>query len=227
MKSTFQVVLDNQIVEFKEKRTPNLRRLSMRLLGGNLFQLNIPPGITDDQTMSFVEQNKLWLLKNVQSDEALKLSHKARLQFLGSPSVELYLDSDLHKKFHFEQDILFLKQLEKSCVVEFYKEQAKKFFKLRLDYYTQLSRLEYNEFRIKDTKTRFGSCSSMKNINLNWRLILLPQSLIDYVVWHEVCHLRYMDHSKNFWNLVESQMPDYKYRQAQVRKMQGFITTYI
>ena len=55
-----------------------------------------------------------------------------------------------------------------------------------------------------------GSCSSKKNITINLNLVLKPQKCTQYVVLHEMCHLIYMNHSKKFWDLVESQMPDYK-----------------
>ncbi len=67
-----------------------------------------------------------------------------------------------------------------------------------------------NQIRIKDQKTRWGSCSSKNNLNFSWRLIMAPERVLDYVVVHELCHLTHMNHGKEFWALVESVMPDYK-----------------
>ena len=64
--------------------------------------------------------------------------------------------------------------------------------------------------RIKELKSRWGSCSVKSNINLNWRLILAPPSVRDYVIVHELCHLQEMNHSSHFWNLVKHAMPDYE-----------------
>ena len=63
---------------------------------------------------------------------------------------------------------------------------------------------------IKQIKYAWGSCSSKKNITLNLELIKYSQQAIRYVILHELCHLKYMNHSKDFWNLVEKYMPDYK-----------------
>ncbi|MEG2275604.1 MAG: SprT family zinc-dependent metalloprotease [Clostridia bacterium] len=80
----------------------------------------------------------------------------------------------------------------------------------RLKVYSEKMNLKYNVFRIKDTKTRWGSCSSNKNLNFNYKLIFMPQWVIDYIVVHELSHLKHMDHSKNFWNLVSLYAPKYK-----------------
>jgi predicted metal-dependent hydrolase len=63
---------------------------------------------------------------------------------------------------------------------------------------------------IRGQRTRWGSCSSSGALSFNWRLLLAPDEVLDYVVWHEVCHLRVMDHSPRFWALVERHMPGYR-----------------
>lgn len=72
--------------------------------------------------------------------------------------------------------------------------------------------------RIKEQKTRWGSCSKKGNLNFNWRIILAPPGILDYVVVHELSHLVYMDHSKNFWHTVSEYMPDYKNARLWLRK---------
>jgi predicted metal-dependent hydrolase len=70
---------------------------------------------------------------------------------------------------------------------------------------------------VKEQKLRWGSCTSMGIINLNWRLFLAPMRIIDYVIVHELAHLRYHNHSKDFWNLVRSIIPDYEERKEWLR----------
>ncbi len=68
----------------------------------------------------------------------------------------------------------------------------------------------YNRIAIKNTKTRLGSCSSKKNLNFNWQIIKFPEPVMNYVIIHEVAHLKYQNHKKEFWNEVERMDSDYK-----------------
>lgn len=78
--------------------------------------------------------------------------------------------------------------------------------------------LKYNRIAIRDTKTRWGSCSDKKNLNFSYKLYLLPEELCVYVVTHELVHLQEMNHSKNFWSLVAETVPDYKQHRKELRK---------
>lgn len=91
-----------------------------------------------------------------------------------------------------------------------FKEKAYTFFKNRLSFFSFLLGVQYHSFALSNAKQRWGSCSSTAHILLNWRLIYFDPKLIDYVVVHELSHLREMNHSKHFWQLVESVYPNYK-----------------
>lgn len=80
----------------------------------------------------------------------------------------------------------------------------------RVRHYEKLMGLSCNKITVRDQKTRWGSCSSKGNLNLNYRLAYMPPEILDYVVVHELAHLRHMDHSREFWALVETYLPDYK-----------------
>lgn len=76
--------------------------------------------------------------------------------------------------------------------------------------YSELLGVYVNKLRIKQIKYAWGSCTSNKNITINYELIKYEKNVIEYVVVHELCHLKYMNHSKKFWELVEKYIPDYK-----------------
>ena len=69
-----------------------------------------------------------------------------------------------------------------------------------------------------EQKTRWGSCSSKGNLNFNWKLVLLAPELLDYVVVHELAHRREMNHSKNFWKIVEAELPDYREHRRRLKE---------
>lgn len=90
------------------------------------------------------------------------------------------------------------------------KEEFKKIIEKNVNELVQRTGLKPNKITIKQIKYAWGSCSSKKNITLNLELIKYSQEAIRYVILHELCHIKYMNHSKNFWNLVEKYMPNYK-----------------
>ena len=101
------------------------------------------------------------------------------------------------------------KQAIKEALVKWYRQRFAEVVKDRIKKYSLQLKVAPCKVVIKDQKTRWGSCSKKGNINLNWRLIMAPIDIIDYVVVHELCHLKVMNHSKDFWNLVESILPNY------------------
>ena len=93
---------------------------------------------------------------------------------------------------------------------QWYLGSAKKLFSERLEQYTDKISVKVNMVWLKNQKTRWGSCSQKGNLNFNWKLVMAPTHIVDYVVVHELCHLRQMNHSKEFWKLVGTHIPDYK-----------------
>lgn len=87
---------------------------------------------------------------------------------------------------------------------------AKEYFPKRVAHFHQFTGGSYNRITIRDQKTRWGSCSARGTLSFNWRLMLAPPGILDYVVVHELCHLTHMDHSAAFWQKVESVYPDYR-----------------
>jgi len=90
-----------------------------------------------------------------------------------------------------------------------HKEKARTFVHERLCSINEHYGFKYRRVSIRDTKTRWGSCSSQGNLNFSYKIIFLPPYLADYVITHELCHLQEFNHSKHFWNLVEQKIPDH------------------
>ncbi len=99
------------------------------------------------------------------------------------------------------------------------KERAKILLKDKIDYWNKFYGFDFNKVSVRNQKTRWGSCSSKKNLSFNYRIIFLTKELQDYLVVHELCHLKYMNHSKDFWSLVAETVPDYKECTKKLRKI--------
>ncbi len=112
----------------------------------------------------------------------------------------------------------------RSALVKWYKKQANLVINERINFYASMIGIELAKIRIKEQKHRWGSCSEKGNLNFNWHLVMAPEQVIDYVIIHELCHLKRMDHSPVFWGLVEALMPDYKNRRRWLKKYGPVLT---
>jgi predicted metal-dependent hydrolase len=96
------------------------------------------------------------------------------------------------------------------ALVAWYRAQTRDQAARRLDAAVATLGVDYARLRITDTRTRWGSCSSRGTISLSWRLLLAPEACLDYVVWHEACHLVHPHHRATFWGLLEQHRPDWR-----------------
>jgi predicted metal-dependent hydrolase len=92
----------------------------------------------------------------------------------------------------------------------FYKREAETLLLSRVKLWSEQMGLRPSQVKFREQRTRWGSCSSRRVINLNWRLIVFPLSVIDYVIVHELAHIEQMNHSAKFWAIVEKHIPDFK-----------------
>ncbi len=98
-------------------------------------------------------------------------------------------------------------------------KRARKVFPERIAYFAKQMGVTYGRVTLREQKTRWGSCSSKGNLNFNWKLILLPPELLDYVVVHELAHRKEMNHSAAFWKVVEEVLPDYRERRKALKEI--------
>jgi predicted metal-dependent hydrolase len=177
--------------------------------------VTVPKGISQKQVVQFVTKHRDWIYdqytKTLQShigngDIALLQGHQHRLIYTGTPPRVITLTDQNHEKtisVGGPEDQAG-KRLEK-----WFKQEARAKLNEACDHYSKLLGVEYNKVSIGDMKSRWGSCSSQKILRFNWRLIMAPPEILQYVAAHEVCHLLEMNHSDRFWSHVNSCMPDY------------------
>lgn len=99
------------------------------------------------------------------------------------------------------------------------KEVALKLAQKKVAQFNQWYDLSYRRISIRNQKTRWGSCSRVGNLNYNYKIALLPEKLADYIIVHEMCHLKEFNHSRRFWEAVAQTLPDFKQRRKEIRKL--------
>lgn len=120
-----------------------------------------------------------------------------------------YINSFLFTKSAWIEEKLKKTKVSSSSDYFIHKEKARQILTARVLHFNSFYGFSYNKIYIRRGKSRWGSCSSKKNLNFNYRLIFLPKDLLDYVVVHELCHLQEMNHKPAFWSLVSKTIPDY------------------
>lgn len=101
-----------------------------------------------------------------------------------------------------------------------YKEPAREYLLGRIWYWAQVCQVDIKRVAIRDQRRRWGSCSSLGNLNFNYKLVLLPPCLSDYVIVHELCHLKELNHGPKFWALVAIYYPEYRALQGELRVLE-------
>ena len=144
-----------------------------------------------------------------------------------------YLGSELQvkhergrKRVHRRGDVLLAPtgQQRIPALERWYRRAARDEVAARLDHACALTGASYSQLTIRSQRTRWASCSPGGAMSFNWRLLLAPEPVLDYVVWHEVCHLDVLDHSPRFWSLLARRCPDYREHARWLRRNGATLT---
>ena len=107
---------------------------------------------------------------------------------------------------------------KKTIIFSWLKKEASKYLLYRLNFFSKKYLIKFKSLEVKNFKARWGSCNTNLDIQLNWKLIMLPSRIIDYVVIHELCHIKVPNHSKSFWSHVSLMDPLYKEKSKWLKK---------
>lgn len=196
-----------------------------------------PPRARIEEVESLLQAKSNWIFKHYMNFQTIKINEYKRkwesgerVPYLGNEyNIKIFLHKKQRTSINFNGDTFEIfvndtayendrKTLIEKALRRWYISTAYETIKERLDYLCKIIGLTYNTMRIKEQKTRWGSCSKKKNLNFNWKLIMSPQWVIDYVIIHEICHLRHLNHSKEYWAMVEMYMPGYKKAREWLKK---------
>ncbi|MBT6068867.1 M48 family metallopeptidase [Candidatus Peregrinibacteria bacterium] len=241
----FTISIAGEEVKFTLSKRLGTRNLRLRLDQSKRLYISAPRFMSTRRIVEFLEEKQHWLKRNLEKiEEKNKETAASSKQFrdgevfnlLGEKyHLDLRFTQRKYPKAYFEcteagnnmlilelhEDTAFreLAEIGRETIEKLYRKYAKEHFTQRLEelnaeYYG----FKYGDIRVKNQRTRFGSCSSKRNLNFNWRVIMAPRKIVDYLLIHELCHTKEMNHSKKFWDLVEHACPNYKAHRTWLKK---------
>lgn len=218
--------MNYQLIRSKRKS------ISLQVRAGRIV-VRAPVNVASSIIDNFVKQKSAWLKATLDKQLTLKqyafsFTSGDFLLFLGKPllvtvSYSKKSSVSIRSVNGANSDILVVlsERIQVKCQSEaekakrvkkqlecFFKQQAEALFNQRLEHYCQLTQLAPKALKVRQYKARWGSCTSRGEISLNYLLMMAPVWVIDYVIVHELCHLRHLNHSRAFWLLVEKYYPD-------------------
>lgn len=204
--------IEGQRVALKATRNPRARRVILRLdAASGTALLTLPPGFSNRDALAFLQRNKGWLAQRLQKlPEAIPFQDGAVLPILGEPHRILH-EPGARRGLWREEGHLHVSGRAEHLprrVRDYLKAEAKQELSVRSHDKAAAIGQRVTRVTLRDTKSRWGSCSHQGALSYSWRLILAPESVLDYVAAHEVAHLVHMDHSPSFWRLVADLHPD-------------------
>ena len=212
----------------------NRKSLSIAIQPDGNLLVKAPLQLSDDEILKWIKSKTGWIIR--QREKVLEQQKVNPPKRYRSGEKFSYMGKEYELEVRISDaragmvgiladKIVVFSKVDSEDVVErilnsWYVEQAKIWIPKRVRFFAGQMGERYKNITIKNQKKRWGSCSSDRNLNFNWRLIMMPEEITDYVVVHELCHLKQMNHSKAFWDEVEKVLPDYKMRKKWLEEQQ-------
>jgi len=180
-----------------------------------------------------VERHQDWILHKQQYAGAhhrpscpKKYIASERFLYLGK-EYELFVTETTNIPLEFKRDKFVLAENRRinarDLFIRWYSKEAFRIISDRANLYSYISGIKYRKLNISDAKSRWGSCSPNGNLNFSWTLIMAPLEVIDYVIMHELVHIKIKNHSKQFWQKVQSFIPEFKCRRNWLKENQNLL----
>ena len=201
-------------IAYNVRRSERARRVRVTVDFSRGVEVVLPRRAAEREAAAAISELRPWIERRVAELERARAAVAARgdsVPYLGS-SLRLVTQAG-RKRVHRRGNALVVPAAggERLAALErWYRGAARAEIVPRLDRACAVSGKSYTRFAIRGQRTRWASCSPAGAMSFNWRLMLAPEAVLDYVVWHEVCHLEVMDHSARFWALLAGRCPDYR-----------------
>jgi predicted metal-dependent hydrolase len=215
--------------EYALVRRPGRKTASISVSPENAITVKVPSGMKTDAIEAFVARHSNWVRKKIRFNTEVREPYTPRqfvngeeLFYLGNP-LRLSIEQPGPAGVALENGTLRVrvpadaengggrqKKLIALLIERWYRVRAESDLRKRIGSFAPSVGTEPKEFRIRAYKSRWGSCTSTGHLAFDWKIMMAPEAVVDYVVVHELCHLVHHDHSPKFWKLVESILPGYK-----------------
>ena len=229
--------MGNQVLTFANGETISylLERRPRRTIGLKITEnglvVHAPKRIFEFQLNQILQEKAHWILTKLQAREA---NHVVKIQWVDGENL-LYLGNDIqlnitqassNKALVFDQSTLKIAALQPNDravvarkVIAWYKKQAASDFTRRLEILAAKLGVTTPSLTLSNAQSRWGSCNSRGEVRLNWRLLQAPPHIINYVICHELAHLKQMNHSTKFWMVVAQLVPNYKAAEKELKAL--------
>jgi hypothetical protein len=201
-------------VIYQVRRSDRARRVRVTVDAVRGVEVVLPRRAPEREAAAAIRELRPWIERRVAELAGARAAVAARgdtVPYLGS-TLALVSDSPGRMRVVRRGDILLVPAGEERlpALERWYRRAARAEIEPRLQRACALAGTSYSRLTIRGQRTRWASCSRGGAMSFNWRLLLAPEPVLDYVVWHEVCHLEVMDHSSRFWRLLASRSPNYR-----------------
>jgi predicted metal-dependent hydrolase len=199
-------------IPYTVRRSTRARRVRVNVHAHSGVEVVLPARASERAAAAAIRELRPWIEARLAEARAALASVAERagtLPYLGA-TLELVPQAG-RSRVHRRGELLLVPEGDPRPAIErFYRRAARAEIAPRLDRASELAGHPYSGLDIRGQRTRWASCSSTGRMSFNWRLLLAPERVLDYVVWHEVCHLEVLDHSPRFWALLERHWPGYR-----------------
>ena len=228
--------LGERSIDFLLKRSPQRRRAVLSVDEQGLT-VSVPWRTSERYITRFLQDSASWVLRKLADWESRRPKprqwrHGELIDYLGRQlRLEVTADSFALAQLQ-DGDVLAISSPDphnedevRAALIKWYRRHAQTQFRSRVEHYSARLGIEPPRVFISNAQTRWGSCNANREVRLNWRLIQASPHIVDYVVAHELAHLKEMNHSARFWRVVERMCPDYVSARSELDAMgQHFMT---
>ena len=199
-------------IPYTVRRSGRARRVRVNVHAHTGVEVVLPARAPERAAAAAVRELRPWIERRLDEAQEVLARIAARagsVPYLGAP-LQLVPEAGRTRVHRKGERLLVPAGDARAALERFYRRSARAEIAPRLDRAAALTGSSYRDLSIRGQRTRWASCSADGRMSFNWRLLLAPERVLDYVVWHEVCHLEILDHSPRFWALLERRWPGYR-----------------